>query len=238
MGLEQKLLPGVVAFGRLAQSFRVPNMDERIGMGFPTNFDLRTQQSRDWETGAKLRFGNFALQSSYFDMQLTDEIYYDAVNFVNKNLEPTRRRGVETLANWQIFKTFRLFGNVTYTDATFREGPNAGNEVPVVSRWTGNVGVSWNILGKALSWDTVLHYVGERRMDNDAANFQPQIPAHTTVDMRIGGEFDRYFWSAAAQNVFDSKYFDYAIASTTIVDKYNAYTQPGRTFMFKAGVTW
>ena len=50
-------------------------------------------------------------------------------------------------------------------------------------------------------------------MDNDQANFQPLIPAHTVVDVRLGGEIDRFFWSFSVQNVFDELYFDYAIAS-------------------------
>ena len=46
------------------------------------------------------------------------------------------------------------------------------------------------------------------------------------------------------QNVFDVSYFDYAIASPfpfgfqSALGIYNAYPQPGRTFMLKAGLTW
>ena len=60
--------------------------------------------------------------------------------------------------------------------------------MPLVSRWTGNVGLSWNVYKKLAVFDAVLNYVGDRRMDNDQANFQPMIPAHTTVDVRLGGE--------------------------------------------------
>ena len=73
-------------------------------------------------------------------MQLTDELQFDPVNFINTNLDPTRRRGVETIASWQMMNNLRLYGNPTYTDAIFREGPHAGNEVPLVSRWTAMLG--------------------------------------------------------------------------------------------------
>ena len=72
-----------------------------------------------------------------------------------------------------MMKDVRLHGNLTYTDAMFREGPFAGNDVPLVSHWTGNVGLSWNIIDKALTFDTIVRYVGERRMDND----QNELPA-------------------------------------------------------------
>jgi iron complex outermembrane receptor protein len=79
-------------------------------------------------------------------------------------------------------------------------------------------------------------------MDNDQTNVQPMIPAHTLVDVRLGGEVDRFFWSLAVQNLFDVQYFDYAIASPfpfgagSQLNTYNAYPQPGRTVWFKAGV--
>ena len=93
----------------------------------------------------------------------------------------------------------------------------------------------------SLVFDGVVRYVGERRMDNDQANFQPLIPAHTTVDVRLGGEIEKFFWSVAVQNLFDVQYFDYAVASPfrlDVLDRYNAYPLPGRTFMVKAGATF
>lgn len=241
LGAEQKLFTGVTLFGRLAQSFRVANIDERIGsspFGVTPDFGLDTQESRDWEAGLRLSYGAFNIQSSYYEMRLTDELQFDPVNFVNTNLDPTRRRGVETIASWQVLSNLRLNGNLTYTDAEFREGPNAGNEVPLVSSWSGNVGLSWDIIQKWLTFDAMLRYVGERRMDNDQANFQPLIDSHTTVDIRFGGDIEQFFWSAGVSNVFDVEYFDYALASASTFGNYNAYPQPGRTFMVKAGVNW
>jgi iron complex outermembrane recepter protein len=241
LGAEQKLFPSVALFGRLAQSFRIANIDERIGsapFGVPTNFDLRTQKSHDWETGVRLNAGPFEIRSSYYEMRLTDEIHFDPVTFVNTNLDPTRRRGVETIASWQIMKEVRLRGNLTYTNAEFWAGPFGGNEVPMVSPWTGNVGLSWEIVKKGLTLDTDLHYVGDRRMDNDNANVQPLIPAYTTVDLRLGGQIEQFFWSAAVLNLFDVDYFDYAVASAFTLNRYNAYPLPGRTYMLKAGTTW
>ena len=165
LGGEQKLFPGVALFGRLAQSFRIANIDERIGAAsaVPTTFDLRTQKSHDWETGVRLAQGPFEIQSSYYEMRLINELHFDPVNFIDTNLDPTRRRGVETIASWQVMKDFRLRGNLTYTNAEFRSGPFAGNEVPLVSHWTSNVGFSWDIMQKWLTLDTDLHYVGDRQ---------------------------------------------------------------------------
>ncbi len=238
LGFEHRLVPGLTLLGRTARSFRLANIDERIGAGFPTAFDLKTQTSRDWEAGLRFEQGTFRIQSTYFDMRLENEIYFRADTFTNVNLDPTRRRGIETIASWAVSDVLRLRGNLTYTDAEFREGAFAGNAVPLVSPWTGVVGMSWDIVDKRLVFDAAVNYVGDRRMDNDFANFQPTIPWHTTVDVRLGGVLDRFHWSAAVHNLFDSDYFDYAVASAFATGRYNAYPQPGRTFMIKAGTTW
>jgi iron complex outermembrane receptor protein len=84
--------------------------------------------------------------------------------------------------------------------------------------------------------DVGARLIGDRRMDNDQANVQPLIPAHAVVDVRLGGQYEHLFWSVAVQNLFDADYFDYAIASAFALNTYNAYPQPGRTFIVRAGL--
>lgn len=241
LGVEQAVGDHVRLFARYAESFRVPNVDERIGVapwGSPTNFDLRTQKSRDVEAGAKLHLGAFEAQWSAYDMRLIDEIFYSPATFTNTNLDPTRRYGSEAMASYRLSESVRLKGGLAYTRAVFREGVFAGKDVPLVSRWTANGGVSWNIIGKQLVFDGLVRYVGERRMDNDALNVQPLIPAFALVDMRLGGEIDRFFWSAAVLNLFDKPYYDYAVASTFTPGRFNAYPLAGRTYWLRGGVTF
>jgi iron complex outermembrane receptor protein len=117
----------------------------------------------------------------------------------------------------------------------FREGPFAGNDIPLISRWTATAGVSWDIWHKWIVYDAVLRYAAERRLDNDSANVQPLIPAHTVVDMRIGGEMKNAYWSFTVQNVFNDLFYDYGIASLFTIGRFNAYPQPGRTYMLRLG---
>ena len=132
----------------------------------------------------------------------------------------------------------RLKAQLAYTRAEFTEGKWKGNDVPLVSRWTGGGGVSWDIWKKLAVFDADVRYVGERRFDNDQANFQPLIPSRTLVDLRIGGEAGWAHYSLAVQNLFDQHYFDYGIASTSTYNSYNAYPMPGRTVMGRFGVNF
>jgi iron complex outermembrane receptor protein len=241
VGAEHRLIESVTLFGRHAQSFRVPNVDERIAMapsGTPTSFDLRTQISHDVEAGVRLRKGIVDAQWSAYDMRLTDEIHFSPATFTNTNLDPTRRRGHETIVGIRVSDDVRIKAGYAFTRATFREGPFAGNDVPLVSRHTGSAGLSWNIYGKWLVFDGVVRYVGNRRMDNDERNVQPLIPAFAVVDVRLGGEIEKFFWAASVQNLTNERYFDYAVASAFTLNRYNAYPQPGRTFLVRAGMNF
>lgn len=238
-GLEHRLTDVFSLFGRAARSFRVPTVDERVGVspfGVATNFDLQTQTSHDFEAGVRVRAGGFFLQTSAYLMDLKDEIYFSPATFTNVNLDPTRRYGWETIASWQITETVRLKGGAAYTRAIFREGPFEGNDVPLVAPWTGSAGVSWDVWNKWVVLDVTARFIGDKRMDNDAVNVQPLIPSHAVVDARIGGEIDRFTWSVSVQNLFNADFYDYAIASTFALGTFNAYPLPGRTVIGRAGI--
>ncbi len=242
-GIEHRFNPMVAVFGHVAHAFRLPNADERIGQAVafnfpaptPTNFNLLTQTSNEAEGGFRLHLGAFDWQTSAYYMKLTNEIFYSPATGTNVNLDPTAHYGVENTASYRLTDTVRLWGSLAYTRAVFREGPFAGNDIPLISRWSGTAGASWDIWNKWAVYDVILRYAGERRLDNDLLNVQPLIPSHAVVDMRIGGRVKNAYWSFTVQNVFNDLYYDYGIASTFTIGRFNAYPQPGRTFMARLG---
>jgi len=243
-GFEYRVTPAWTLFGRVARAFRVPNADERIAAGSPyglvapTTFDLKTQTSHDIEGGVRLNWQGLKVESSVYAMDLDNEIHYLPSLLVNVNLDPTRRLGWENTFVYGVTDTLRLRAMATYTRATFREGPYAGNYVPLVSLWSGSAGVSWDIWNKWATLDVIARMWGKRYMDNDQLNVQPTIPANGTVDVRLGGAYDRFFWSVSVQNLFNVDYYDYSIASATTRGYFTAYPSPGRTFVVRAGATF
>jgi iron complex outermembrane receptor protein len=238
LGFEHRFSPMFAVFGHVARAFRTPNVDDRIGSAFPVDFNLKTQTSQEAEGGFKAKIGAFDWQTSVYGMLLNNEIMFNPVTFTNVNLDPTRRIGVENSATYRVTEGVRLKGAASYTEAKFREGINTGNDVPLVAKWSGSLGLSWDIYQKYVVFDGVVRWVGNRRMDNDQPNVQPTIPAYTTVDVRLGGEVKNFFWSLSVQNLFNAMYYDYAVASATTLGRYNAYPLAGRTFMAKAGATF
>lgn len=248
IGLEHRFSDAFAVFGRAASAFRTPNVDERVGaspifdptftVALPRSFALKTQTSNDVEGGLRIKAGKFEMQSSIYNMDLTNEIHFDPVNFIDYNLDPTRRYGSETSATYRASDTALLRGGFAYTRAVFRDGQFTGNDVPLVSRYTASAGVSWNIWQKYLVADATVRYWSSRRMDNDQPNTQPLIPANATVDFKISGECQHFFWSLSVNNVFNVMYYDYAIASAFAPGAFSAYPLPGRTYMVKAGATF
>jgi len=173
-----------------------------------------------------------------------DELHFNPVTGANVNLDPTRRYGTELLAGWQATPDVRVRGNWSYTRSVFSEGPFAGNDVPVVSRYTANAGVAWNVWQRYLMLDLNMRHVGRRFLDgnenNSGASVFYMIPSHTLWDLGLRGEYERVFWSFTVQNLFDVKYYDYALDTSfpPFFYQYNFYPQPGRLFMARGGINF
>lgn len=246
-GLEHRFNNIFSVFGRAARAFRTPTVDERVASGpafdaffnpLSQNFQLKTQTSHDVEGGFRIKAGAFQMQSSIYNMDLENELQFNPVLFYNVNLDPTRRYGSETSASLRVSDSVLLRGGLAYTRAVFREGQFAGNDVPLVSRYTATGGVTWNIWQNYLVFDATLRAWSERFMDNDQANNQRRIPADATVDFKLSGAYEHFFWSFSVNNALNALYYDYAIASSFTPGRFSAYPLPGRTFMLKAGATF
>ena len=205
-GLEHRFNNVFSVFGRAARAFRTPNVEERVASGplLPfapfsgpdlQDFRLKTQTSHDIEGGFRIKSGAFQMQSSIYNMDLENEIHFIPALFYNVNLDPTRRYGSETGASLRVSDSVLLRGGLAYIRAVFREGPFAGKDVPLVSHYTASGGVTWNIWQNYLVLDATLRAWSERFMDNDQANTQRRIPADATVDLKLSGAYDHFFWS-------------------------------------------
>lgn len=239
LGIEHRLTDAVAVFGRIGRSLRLPNVDDRVGSapnGTTSTMRLKAQTSRDIEAGLRGRVGRLDWRTSAYAMDLNDEIHYDSAKWVNLNLDPTRRYGIETSLGYRLTDTVRLKAGGAYTQAKFREGRYEGNDVPLVAPWTATGGVSWDAWDKYVVLDLDARYVGRSRMDNDQANFQPLAADYTLVDLRIGGTIEPVDWSFTVQNLGDVEYADLHYASASTYGSYSTYTMPGRTMMGRLGV--
>ncbi len=239
--LRQGLLEGLAAFGKYGRSFRVPNVDELFNQFGGPNFDpvvnnLAIQTSLGGEIGIEYADPKYSFRTTFYGMDLKNEIYFNPVTFANVNLPPTERYGVEVQGRWLPTDTLDLSANYTYAIAEFRGGEVGGDAltgktVPLVSKNKANAQVLWRFLPPARFLATV-SYVGEQFFDGDATNtFGQKIPSYTLVNLKAEYDIEGWTLAAGVNNLLDEKYFNYGLV---VGPTYIGYPQAGITFFGSA----
>ena len=68
-------------------------------------------------------------------------------------------------------------------------------------------------------------------MENDEGNtFDRRIPDYTVADVKLQHRIGAWAASIGIANLFDRKYYAYAIRSQFVPDRFNAYPLPERSF--------
>lgn len=256
LALRYQLAAAWAAVGRVGRSYRFANVDEIYEFSGPPLFSrefqfLQPQTAETYEASLERRTARGALRATLFQIDVHDEIHLDvySTGIGNTNLPPSRRRGLELEGQHMLGAALRLAGSYTYTDAEFLEGvlPGSpftqqnvvigGKTVPLVPRHKLNAGASWTFAPRARLSALVTH-VGSQYMDNDEGNTGVKIPAYTVADLKLAWEDRGWRLSAAVNNLFAEQYYNYAVRSSSVPDRYNAYPLPERNFTMTAEYTF
>jgi iron complex outermembrane receptor protein len=246
IGLKHAFDPHWSSFARVGRSYRVANVDEIYGTdaSFNAQFHmLRPQHQVTQEVGAEWRSGPGSVRAALFRTDIVDEIHLDPFTpgVGNTNLPPSRRQGFELESVWQAVSSLRLAAGYAYTNARFKEGtfagafapfvdmPIGGKTVPLVPANKLNLGFAWaaaprtNVSG-ALTW------VSSQYMDNDEPNnLGVKIPAYAVLDLKAARDLKLGRVALSVNNLFNEKYYSYAVRSNFTADRYAVYPLPGRT---------
>jgi iron complex outermembrane recepter protein len=222
-------------FGRIGRSVRFGTVDELFEFNsmFQQVFsELKPQVSEDIELG--VNYGNdwLGLTLAVFQQDIEDEIHFNPVTFQNINFDETRHQGAEISLNAQITSSFSLKAGYTYLNAEFTEGVNDGNDIPLTPEHTYNVSAHVNLPSDfkgAISWN----YVGESFFANDLSNtFGKKIPSYQTVDLKLSKKIANFELALRVNNLFDEKYYNFAVNSAATPGRFNAYPLPERNAYF------
>jgi iron complex outermembrane receptor protein len=241
LALRQPLGASWAAYGKIGSSFRVPNVNDNYNLLAATVTLLEPQTARDREIGLESVSATARYRLALYDIELDNEILLDPTTFSNRNLPPTRRRGVEAEARWQLTSGIDLSAGYTYAEAEFRSGrfggtPIAGNDVPLVPRHAASLGAGWKFMPKARI-DAALRYTGEQRYDGDELNsFNQKMPAYTVVDLKLAYDQADWRFTAGIQNLFNEHYFSYGVF--TGFPTYAALPAPERMLYVTARYTF
>ena len=248
LGVRQALAAGWTASLRAGRSFRFVNAEEiyENDIFFAPQFQLlRPQRTRTHEGGLEWSARGHRARATLFRTDVFDEIHLDpfTTGVGNTNLPPSRRQGVELDGRWQAAKALSFTAAYAYTDAKFLEGtlqgspfaigtnlPLAGKTVPLVPRHKLNLGAAWDLApGTRLSG--ALTAVSEQVMDNDEPNtLGRRIPAYYVADLKLARTYGWGRVAATINNLFDQKYYNYAVRSAFTPDRYSVYPLAERSF--------
>jgi iron complex outermembrane recepter protein len=228
VGLRQPAGSFFSFYGKYGRSFRIATVDESYNQFGGAAFDplvkiLEPQIAYTGELGLDYKQGSVRGRTSIYSINLNNEISFINIDpflfFANINLPPTRRQGVELEGSWAITSAIDIFANYTLTDARFREGTFggvdvSGNLIPLVPRHRAGAGGTFRF-GSNTNLATTMNYVGEQVLDNDQANSAARrMPDYVTVDLKITHQMNKLLLSMAVNNLFDEKYFSYAIRNS------------------------
>ena len=243
IGLDQKVNANTIIYGRLGNGFRYPNVDDRIGGSGNISLELNTQTTKDFEIGSKFASDNFSSNVSTYIIEGKNELVYDTDAFENINMNSTRRYGVELNIKNKIFDKLNLTNNITFAKAQYTSGNQGtyatnfkGNDVPLVPQYSLDSSLEWKLSDFTTIIPTI-KYQDDMRMESDDENFQnTKIPTYVLVNIGITSEFGKFFSSLSINNIFDEKYHNYAVASSSTLGSYNAYPEPSREILFSLGI--
>jgi len=227
---------------KTARSYRFANVDEiyEFSPFFTNQFQfLEPQTARSHELGVEARRARAGGRATAFVIDVQNEIHLDpfSVGVGNRNLPLSRRRGIELELNAKPWTALRLIAAYTYIDARFREGTLtgspfgssiAGKTVPLVPRHKVNLSASWDVTSET-RLSAMASYVGEQFMENDEPNsLGVRIPSYAVFDLKLTHRRGPWLIAATLNNVCDEKYYNYAVRSQFVADRYNAYPLPER----------
>jgi iron complex outermembrane receptor protein len=209
--------------------FRYPFIDEQVEV-WPTlhfNTGLEPETGFNTEAGVSLDIGKtFQFHGNLYYMCLDNEIAYNMETFKNENMDTTQRFGTNISLIYAPFSYVTLATNYSYVHATYREGPNSENIIPLVPAHRGSIQILCNTPG-GLSFGPTALYRSAAYQGGDYNNTLEKIKGFieygATVSLALQGSEYRLNIQGSVTNLLNTSY-----APLIYYSAY--YPADGRTF--------
>jgi iron complex outermembrane recepter protein len=226
-GLSYQLDASWRIFGRYAESFRFANVDENNLVPVGTLF-LAPQTGDSWELGAAWSGAASTLSYSLYQMDLSDQIVFDGIQYANINLPKSERQGAMLDANLVLSEQIALHLNYTYTQAEVAVGEFRGKEVPFVASNTAVLGLVFTpVQNLSLVVDGI--YTGSRYQADDQANSAGRLAPLTVFNASLLYSIDALEFGVRVKNITNERYAGFHSV-------WGQYPQPERNY--EASITY
>lgn len=209
-------------FFNASKSFRFPAVDEfnYTDSSWKQQLDtnLKPQSSINYQVGVRHKFSDWLKGDiSLFRMEVDNELYYNSTHTLsggywdgrNSNYDETIHEGLESSFNARLSDKIVFFGNYAFTKAFFDKGVYNNNEIPLVPRHKGSIGLRLFLL-KDFTLNLLGTYVGKRYFLNDQANAYSRLDEHIVVDTSLSWRCKDLTTTFGINNLFNKQYSEYA----------------------------
>ena len=220
--------PNIRLFTSLANSFRIPNVDE-LTLG---EEGLHPQEGLHFDLGGSYKIkGIMEYAATLFHITTKDEIYFGKPlngdgESLNRNFdEETERKGIETDIKIYPVNPLYIWGNYTYTEARFIKG---GDFIPLVPKHKASIGIEWQVC-----YPLLLSLTGTMVSScfdgNDWENIKEKLKGYEVVDAKLTYTYKEWSVFFGVNNILNEYY-----STISYHEKY--YPMPGRNF--GGGIQW
>jgi iron complex outermembrane receptor protein len=226
-------------YTRADQNFRFAKVDEHTNPVFGQPVGLKNQTGVSYEAGAEYARGAALARAVLYELELDDEIAFDATGFANVNLPQTRRQGFLVEGSRPLARDWSLNGAYTWTDGEITAGPNDGKRIPLVPRWQARLAADWRF---AVEWTLRMEgqWVGAQVNGSDFANAFPELSAYAVANLHVRYQHKGWALGMQANNLFDREYSETGAigpdATSTPRDAY--FPAPERNLHVTLGYAW
>ena len=207
-GITYNYKQGSKGFISYSKGYRLPTTDElSLAIG-----NLIPERAYTYEGGIVHSFNNRSeIRMTLYSMNIKNEIYFNptiGMFGANENIDKTNHQGAELGIHAALAESFSLFGNWTYTSATYESGPNDGKTIPLLPQQSANLGGNIKF-SKHYLITFKGNWVGERFIGDDFDNSAEKLPDYITFDSKLSFEDNRFNVYIGVNNVFNKEYVEY-----------------------------
>ena len=214
-------------YASYSEGFRTPAQSELFQVVGSSNPGLGPVKSRNYEIGGRWQSDRVKAAVALYQADVRDEIFFictdpTCAQGTNRNLDKTRRRGIEGSVKVRPNKWFDMYANYAFTEATFQSSfvefdavsfgtqvVQAGDSLPLVPKHQLAAGLNtYPVEGMTLSLNSL--YVSTKFMFGDEGNNQKRLPGYFLLNARAAYEWkvrrEIIGFFLQVHNLLDTKY--------------------------------
>ncbi len=205
-------------------SYRAANLDE-LAPGVAT-LPLRIQTSRDVEAAWLWEHARVSGQIRLYRHRLADELFFDSNLFLNTNLPPTERKGIEAELGYRLDAHWTVTAALRDGSARFRSGANGGRDIPLAFTDSLQIRLDWR-------QDAHQASLGLQQVRGAAVNERNECrtPDYTLLSAGYAYRSGAVTWRISGQNLTDERFYTYAFACAGGQVSNGIYPEPGRRIL-------